>query len=225
MNFSRWRLVVTWFLVAALYLKRECSRLAESTGLGNIGIVAILAAIASVVAAVVTLVRGYGEIGSIALSMALAFAFTAAILGLVIALKSPGGVERHFAEKREELSKLQEEFSRIRAQEAAVRQREQEAAQRTAAEEASRQRQHSISQAEGAPAAAMTPAVAGGSADMVTCAKCGSSQITAQKKGFGGGCACCGVLLFGPLGLLCGLKGANKVLVTCLRCGHQWSRG
>lgn len=59
----------------------------------------------------------------------------------------------------------------------------------------------------------------------VRCPKCGCTQITANKKGMSGGDACCGALLFGPLGVLCGLSGANKVIVTCLKCGHQWRRG
>ena len=59
----------------------------------------------------------------------------------------------------------------------------------------------------------------------VRCPRCQSNQISTQKKGMSGGSACCGALLVGPLGLLCGLQGANKVIVTCLKCGHQWSRG
>jgi hypothetical protein len=61
--------------------------------------------------------------------------------------------------------------------------------------------------------------------DEVRCPKCGSAQLSVNRKGFGGGGACCGALLLGPLGALCGFAGANKVLVTCLKCGHQWSRG
>lgn len=59
----------------------------------------------------------------------------------------------------------------------------------------------------------------------VRCPKCGCTQLSAQKKGMSGENACCGALLLGPLGVLCGLQGANKVIVTCLKCGHQWSRG
>ncbi len=60
---------------------------------------------------------------------------------------------------------------------------------------------------------------------LVNCPKCGCAQISANKKGMDAGGACCGALLLGPLGILCGLQGANKVIVTCLKCGHQWTRG
>ena len=59
----------------------------------------------------------------------------------------------------------------------------------------------------------------------VHCPKCGGTQIAANKKGMDAGNACCGALLLGPLGLLCGLSGSNKVIVTCLNCGHQWNTG
>jgi RNA polymerase subunit RPABC4/transcription elongation factor Spt4 len=58
-----------------------------------------------------------------------------------------------------------------------------------------------------------------------SCPKCGSTQITANQKGFGGGKGCCGAVLLGPIGLLCGFCGSNKILVTCLNCGHQWKCG
>jgi tellurium resistance protein TerD len=64
-----------------------------------------------------------------------------------------------------------------------------------------------------------------GDDNSVRCPKCGCSQLSTEKKGMSGSDACCGALLLGPLGLLCGLHGANKVIVTCLKCGHQWSRG
>ncbi len=57
------------------------------------------------------------------------------------------------------------------------------------------------------------------------CPKCGSSQISADKKGFGLGKAVGGGLLLGPIGLLGGLIGSKKVMVTCLKCGHQWEAG
>lgn len=56
----------------------------------------------------------------------------------------------------------------------------------------------------------------------VTCPKCGSPQITANQRGFSGGLALGGAVLMGPLGLLAGTSGKNKILVTCLACGHQW---
>lgn len=54
------------------------------------------------------------------------------------------------------------------------------------------------------------------------CPKCGSTSIHAAKNGFSGGKACCGALLVGPLGLLCGTNKRNKVNVTCLNCKHKW---
>jgi tellurium resistance protein TerD len=54
------------------------------------------------------------------------------------------------------------------------------------------------------------------------CPRCGSSSIHAGKKGFSGSKACCGALLVGPLGLLCGTAGKNKVIVTCMNCKHTW---
>lgn len=55
------------------------------------------------------------------------------------------------------------------------------------------------------------------------CPKCGSTHLSSNKKGMDKSDACCGALLIGPLGLLCGLS--DKVVVTCLACGHQWNVG
>jgi tellurium resistance protein TerD len=55
------------------------------------------------------------------------------------------------------------------------------------------------------------------------CPRCGSAHLSNNKKGMDAGNACCGALLFGPLGLLCGLT--DKVVVTCLKCGKQWKVG
>jgi hypothetical protein len=54
------------------------------------------------------------------------------------------------------------------------------------------------------------------------CPKCGSTSLHSSNKGFSGGKGCCGVLLAGPFGLLCGLHGKNNVIVTCMNCKHQW---
>jgi hypothetical protein len=55
-----------------------------------------------------------------------------------------------------------------------------------------------------------------------SCPKCKSKQVHAEKKGFSGGKACCGALIAGPLGLLCGTHKQNKVILTCLNCKHSW---
>jgi len=61
--------------------------------------------------------------------------------------------------------------------------------------------------------------------DQVKCPRCSSTQITANKKGFSLGGAALGGILLGPVGLLGGLAGSNKVKVTCLKCGHSWDAG
>ena len=48
------------------------------------------------------------------------------------------------------------------------------------------------------------------------------TQIVANKKGFGLGKAAAGGLLLGPIGLLGGVIGSGKIVVTCLKCGHKW---
>lgn len=59
----------------------------------------------------------------------------------------------------------------------------------------------------------------------VCCPKCGSTQISANKKGFGVGKAVVGAAVAGPIGLTVGNIGSNKVIVTCLKCGHRWQAG
>lgn len=54
------------------------------------------------------------------------------------------------------------------------------------------------------------------------CPKCGSTSLSANKKGFGIGKAVVGSAIIGPIGLVAGNKGAKKVRITCLNCGHQW---
>lgn len=56
----------------------------------------------------------------------------------------------------------------------------------------------------------------------VRCPRCGSTQFTANKKGFGLGGAIVGGVLLGPLGLLGGFAGSRQVKITCLNCGHEW---
>lgn len=61
--------------------------------------------------------------------------------------------------------------------------------------------------------------------DEIKCPKCGSSQITANKKGFSAGKAAAGVVLTGGIGLAAGAIGRNKIFITCLNCGHKFKPG
>lgn len=61
--------------------------------------------------------------------------------------------------------------------------------------------------------------------DKLYCPHCGSSQLVANKKGFGAGKAVAGALLTGGIGLLAGFIGSGKVKVTCLKCGSKWEPG
>ena len=58
--------------------------------------------------------------------------------------------------------------------------------------------------------------------EQVTCPKCKSTQITAQKQGFGFGKAVVGGLLTGGVGLLAGTIGTSNVRVSCVKCGFNW---
>lgn len=59
----------------------------------------------------------------------------------------------------------------------------------------------------------------------VRCPKCNSNQLTANKKGFSGAKAVGGAILTGGIGLLAGTLGSNKVVITCLACGHKFKPG
>ena len=59
----------------------------------------------------------------------------------------------------------------------------------------------------------------------IKCPKCGSSQISSQRKGFSGGKAVAGAALTGGIGLLAGTIGSNKVNLCCLKCGNQFKPG
>lgn len=63
------------------------------------------------------------------------------------------------------------------------------------------------------------------SEDQIECPKCYSTQLTADKKGFGLGKAIAGGLLLGPVGLIGGFLGSGNVMITCLRCGNRWAPG
>mgnify|MGYP000933138434 FL=1 len=57
------------------------------------------------------------------------------------------------------------------------------------------------------------------------CPRCSSTQLHAGQKGFGLGKAAAGGLLLGPVGLLGGMIGSKKVMITCLKCGYKWRAG
>lgn len=60
----------------------------------------------------------------------------------------------------------------------------------------------------------------------VCCPKCGSSQLTANKKGFSLGKAVAGGVLLVPIaGIATGMIGKNKIIITCLNCGKQFKPG
>ena len=59
----------------------------------------------------------------------------------------------------------------------------------------------------------------------VVCPKCGSGQITGDKKGFSGGKAIAGALITGGIGLLAGFHGSSKIKITCLACGNTFKPG
>jgi len=63
------------------------------------------------------------------------------------------------------------------------------------------------------------------SSDEIRCPKCGSNQLTANKKGFSGKKAAVGAVLTGGIGLLAGTIGSNKIIITCLNCGNQFKPG
>lgn len=61
--------------------------------------------------------------------------------------------------------------------------------------------------------------------DTLKCPKCGSSQLTSNKKGFSGGKAVAGAVLTGGIGILAGTIGSGKVVITCLKCGYKFKAG
>ncbi len=60
---------------------------------------------------------------------------------------------------------------------------------------------------------------------IVCCPKCGSTSVTAQKKGFSFVKGAIGATISLDVGLIAGGAGANKVILTCMNCGHQWEPG
>jgi len=61
--------------------------------------------------------------------------------------------------------------------------------------------------------------------ETIKCPRCRSTQLHAGNKGFGLGKAAAGGVLLGPVGLLGGLIGSKKVMITCLKCGYKWQAG
>lgn len=57
------------------------------------------------------------------------------------------------------------------------------------------------------------------------CPKCHSTQITAQKKGFGLLKGAAGIAIAGPCGILAAGIGKNKIILTCMNCGYQFKPG
>ena len=63
-----------------------------------------------------------------------------------------------------------------------------------------------------------------------TCPNCGSTKIQivteGHTKGYDAGSGCCGAILFGPLGLLCGACGmggkSQYAKRMCLSCGKKF---
>lgn len=66
--------------------------------------------------------------------------------------------------------------------------------------------------------------------DTIICPNCGSKNNSffsnTQKAGFSAGDACCGYILLGPIGVLCGAFGANSTTTTeywvCNSCGNKF---
>jgi DNA-directed RNA polymerase subunit RPC12/RpoP len=61
----------------------------------------------------------------------------------------------------------------------------------------------------------------------VRCPRCNSTDVhfvTKSDSDFDGSNACCGYILFGPIGLLCGLTGnkENKTVRKCMNCNHEF---
>ncbi len=57
----------------------------------------------------------------------------------------------------------------------------------------------------------------------IICPVCHSPYITTKNKGFSIGKAVVGSVLFGPLGLIGGASGSNKLRLACMKCGYEWA--
>lgn len=62
----------------------------------------------------------------------------------------------------------------------------------------------------------------------VSCPNCGSKQVqfitVTEGSDYDAGNGCCGLLLFGPIGLICGLVNNKKTKTTrkCMNCGEEF---
>lgn len=61
--------------------------------------------------------------------------------------------------------------------------------------------------------------------NLLKCPRCNSTQLHAGDKGFSLGKAAAGGLLIGGVGLLGGMIGSKKTMITCLNCGKRWQAG
>lgn len=57
------------------------------------------------------------------------------------------------------------------------------------------------------------------------CPKCLSTNITANKKGYGLGKGAIGAVIAGPIGLLAGGMGKNNIECVCIKCGYKFKAG
>lgn len=57
------------------------------------------------------------------------------------------------------------------------------------------------------------------------CPRCGSTSLSLNKKGFGGGKATAGMIGFGLGGAVAGTYGMNKMKITCMNCGYTYKPG
>lgn len=61
--------------------------------------------------------------------------------------------------------------------------------------------------------------------DPIRCPKCGSEQIGQTTRGFRVKGAAIGIALLGPVGVVGGFAGSQKLKLQCLRCSHCWTPG
>lgn len=60
----------------------------------------------------------------------------------------------------------------------------------------------------------------------VSCPRCGSTSLSANKKGWSLGKGIAGAVLINPIGgVATGMIGKNKIIITCLKCGKQFKPG